>query len=204
MSAHLGKVPPTISHLLAGAELADLLVLQWQNTELHALMRGILEVFYNKLALPLQALEYNLDDAEEWQLDVIGSRLALPRPVVLSLTEPVFGFKDSAAHVVGFDQAFFRSVQDNLSPRTGIDDGRYRKLLKMRARTITSTYTIQTLNAAVQEVVDDAQYQDHGDLSLTLYVGTDLTMFDKDLYLPYWPRPAGVGLTINDTVALPV
>ena len=154
--------------------------------------------------IPLQALEFGLDDAVEWQLDAIGSRLNFPRPVVLSLTEPVFGFEGSASHVVGFDQGYFRSTDDSLSPRLGIDDERYRRLLKMRARTMVSRYTTPELDYAVQAVVEDALYQDHANLNLTLYVGTALTDYDKSIYRPHWPKPAGVGLTINDTVALPI
>ena len=145
-----------------------------------------------------------LDNAHSWQLDAIGSWMGLPRPNTLATDIAVFGFSGGGANVVGFDQGYFRSVNENLSPRQGIDDERYRRLLRMRSHMLVSRHTIPEMNAAAQEVVADAQYEDHVDLSLTLYVGTDLSDSDKMLYNLYWPRPAGVMLTVNDTVALPL
>ena len=194
----------TVSYRLNIQNKGDLLVLQWQNSRLRTLMDAILDVMHRKLVLPIRELEYRLTNAHTWQLDAIGSILNFPRPNIAATNLPVFGFSGSGTPVVGFDQGYFRSVNANLSPRTGIDDVRYRRLLNMRAQLIVSRYTIPELDLAVQEVVPDAQYQDHANLNLTLYIGTALTDSDKELYLPYWPKPAGVGLTINDSVALPI
>ena len=194
----------TFAQRIATGQRADLLVLQWQGTKLRPLLDAYLRTIFDKLVLPLQALEFTIDEAEGWQLDVIGARIGFPRPTSRATDVPVFGFEGAGAPVVGFDQGYFRSVDERLSPSRGINDGQYKRLLKMRGKLLFSRYTIPEMDSAVQEVIAHAVYQDHGNGDLTLYVGTEQTPNDLALYAPLWPRPATVLLTVNDAVSLPI
>ena len=124
--------------------------------------------------------------------------------MVRSTNLPVFGFSDSDPHVVGFDQGYFRSVNESLGQFLGIRDDLYRRLLKMRARLTVSRMSVPELDAAVGEVVPGAAYQDSNTRALTLYIGTEIDIQDKSVCAPLWPRPATVRLVINDTTALPL
>ena len=189
----------TISSRIDKKANAALLIQQWKTApRMRALTEALLEVVDAHLVQPLVELERQttIQGAEAAQLDAVGERLDQSRPavVVTSLTFPLFGFDGSGA--VGFDQGPFGSSIPNLSPRVPVGDSFYRALLGLRSRVLLSDGSTSALDGAIQQSVEDAEYQDNGDMTGTLHLpdAASSQLVDMLRSLKVWPKPAGVSL----------
>ena len=180
----------------------SLLLSQYQeNVPFIGLMRGKLELIREQLSDPLARIETfaGFDKAIGVYVDYIGERLGLPRPAIVGSAAdyPVFGFSGSDG--VGFGQGRLTSANPLVGPRVPQGDSEYKRLLLLKAGGMFCDMTIPGMNAAVRLAFTSAYYRD-GAGAITLYTRESDQVTDLATLLELWPRPVGVGLTIDDSV----
>ncbi len=179
---------------------AGLLIQQWQQApRMRALVDALQGVMDDHLVKPLGEMEERLriDTADEVWLDFIGERLMLPRPATNLSNFAPFGFHGSGG--VGFDQGPFATVVEALSPRVPVGDVYYRSLLHMRAEALLADASVSRLETAASRVFPGTQYEDHGDMAVTVH-GRYRSREDRKILAAFdavggWPSPAGVSLS---------
>ena len=178
----------------------DLLISQWRGApNLRALVGIWSDVVDEEVAQPRATLDRmrSLDTAVGVYLDYLGERLGVPRPQVQSSSEVLARFDQTGT---GFEHGRFASLAQ-LEALEPLDDARYRALLKARAEydERSGSCTLDVMTRAAQHV--DAQAVVTDNYNMTVTVTTSLTAdMQRARDTGALPRPAGVGVTVTQTL----
>lgn len=154
---------------------------------------------------------FDVDTAVGKQLDLIGKLVGLSRKVDGFTFQNVYyayndyadpmknpqghGMSDIGAPV----EAIFKEYENALRSIYDMTDGQYRRMIKMKILLNNSVATDKAIDDSLWEVFGDGiTMVDNGDMTITATVKPEYE-FDGRLaeYLKLYPRPLGVGLTIN-------
>lgn len=154
---------------------------------------------------------FDVDTAVGKQLDLIGKLVGLPRKVDgFTFANVYYAYNDYAdpmsdAQGHGFSdigspvQAIFKEYENALRSIYDMTDGQYRRMIKMKILLNNSVATDKAIDDSLFEVFGNGiSMVDNGDMTITATVQPKYE-FDGRLaeYLKLYPRPLGVGLTIN-------
>lgn len=187
--------------------IADLRVSQWDDApRLQALISELLGVVTDSLTDPLAYLERQLrpTTAEGVWLDHVGDRVGCIRPTIDDDAIERFGFDQAG---VGFDQAPFSTVQDELVPQVAVGDAYYRCFVDFCARAALSDGSVGSLEEALRCDFANAIVVDNADGTAVIRnVANDPRPEIVGLITPMImdAMPAGIAVTIHDPPGAPV
>ena len=186
----------------------SVLISQWETApRLRALLRGIVQVVDDKIVHPFRIMEraLNPDVSSGIILDLIGERLALPRPYISSEDAKYIGFEGTKP--VGglpFSQAPFFTTKRGIEAVEPIGDTTYRALLKARARRLRGRgANRETLEAVLSILFGNGYVTEPGSDNVELHTSTtELLIFNLaqiKLFELLFPKPVGRNMElIND------
>ena len=119
-----------------------------------------------------KSLTNNIDDAEYWQLDIIGAILNLERAKIADTDLPYFGYLGSPG-AEGYGMApYLDFSQIDLIP---LDDRTYRRALKAKILLNNTDGTMDSAYRLARLVLNtDVKIHDNGDLTFTIEPLSDI------------------------------
>jgi hypothetical protein len=152
-------------------------------------------------------VEFDLDSARGYQLDILGKIVGVPRVVPAVLPRIRFGFSNNP-NSKGFASRFnllreSAPFANRFEPRftaQQLDDPQYRRLIRVKvAKNICAAYMTSDERISIQDVINSAfrgraYVVDNQDMTLTLYVSPSVSLDELRLIrrLDLLPKPQAV------------
>ena len=131
--------------------LEDLLLSQYIGTAERRFIRLLLELLDGQVSDPLARFTHDIDAGEGPFLDRIGDLLGIARPPVADTNVDFFGF---AGEDEGFGRGVLADHITTVGPTVPLDDNSYRRLLRARAITLTSSDGVADVARAARALFD--------------------------------------------------
>src|SRR5690625_2141595 len=133
------------------------LIAQYRNdAKMRTLLAGLANLVNTEFenAADIRRLLYSIDDMSGVQLDLIGRVLVRPRPAVLNVSVPFFGYEGTPG-AVGYNVAPYFDYSQGGDIYIALPDGAYRKLLKATAVRNNTDCSIDSIILAAQVITGD-------------------------------------------------
>lgn len=175
----------------------NLLAVQYQDTNLQNLLKGIGEIqqTYQVDVLSQYLDKFNIDTATGIWLDYIGYRIGVTgRPQISVVQTDVFGFDDSGGAT--FDEAPFASENEDT---VGISDDYFRNFLKVKAQALITDCSSESIRNSLLLFFEQIAVIDNQDMTMNVLITTSIplnivqSVVDAGIII----RPCGVLLNVQ-------
>ena len=184
----------------------NLLISQWQNTQVQMLLREIIDLFEDEIVDPIITLELanQIDGYKSipgegntiW-MDWIGEKIDAQRASSEDRRD-LLAFRGATG--TNFNAGRFASVIPELVSRLPVSDEQYEIILKMGIKRNLGNGTVPDISSVIKLAYPEAIVEDKGDLSVVVHINTPNT----DKFAQYQDsnvlvKPAGVNVKYTKT-----